>query len=63
MQGLVPSPPFSREVVRSLGTVACCSNCFSIHNPDYFDYYATLGPDSGSDSCCYTDSTAVTHYD
>ena len=54
MQGLIPSPPFSREVVRSLEVVACCSYCSSIHNPDcsdYSDYYATLGLDFGSDSC------------
>ena len=55
MQGLVPSPPFSREVVRLLGMVACCSSCSSIHNLDcsnYSEYYATLGLDVGSDSCC-----------
>ena len=46
---------FSREVVRLLGMVACCSDCSSIINPgcsDYSDYYATLGLDSGSNSCC-----------
>ena len=46
---------FSREVVRSLGVVVCCYDYSSIHNPDcsdYSDYYATLGLDSGSDSCC-----------
>ena len=59
MQGLVPSPLFSREVVHSLGVVACCSGCSSIHNSDCFDYYATLGPDSSYDSCCHTDPTAV----
>ena len=63
MQGLVPSLPFSREVVRSLGVVACCSDCSSIHNPDCSDYYATLSPNSGSDSCCYTDPAAVTDSD
>ena len=55
MQGLVPSPTFSWEVVHSLGVVACCFNCSSIHNPngfDYSNYYATLGLDSSSDSCC-----------
>ena len=55
MQGLVPGPPFTQEVVRSLGVVACCSDCSSIHNLDcydYSDYYATLGLDFGSDSCC-----------
>ena len=55
MQGLVPSPPFSREVVHLLGVVACCSDCSSIHNPDcsnYSEYYATLSLDFGSDSCC-----------
>ena len=64
MQGLVPSPPFSWEVVRSLGVVACCSDCSSIHNPDCSDYsdcYATLGLDSGSNSCCsHIDPTTVT---
>ena len=67
MQGLVPSQPFSREVVRSLGVVACCSDCSSIHNPDcsdYSDYYATLGLDFGSDSCCpHTDPVAVADSD
>ena len=67
MQGLVPSQPFSREAVRSLGVVACCSDCSSIHNPDcsdYSDYYATLGLDFGSDSCCpHTDPVAVADSD
>ena len=67
MQGLVPSPPFSREVVRSLGVVACCSDCSSIHNPDcsdYSDYYATLSLDFGSDSCCpHTDPVVVADFD
>ena len=31
MQGLVLSPPFSQEVVCSLGLMACCSDCSSIH--------------------------------
>ena len=54
-KGLFPSQPFTREVVCSLGVVACCYDCSSIHNPDcsdYSDYYATLGLDSGSNSCC-----------
>ena len=63
MQGLVPSPPFSHEVVRLIGMVACCSGCSSIHNPDcsdYSEYYATLGLDFGSDSCCpHTDPVVV----
>ena len=67
MQGLVPSPPFSREVVRSLGVVACCSDCSSINNhdySDYSDYYATLVLNFGSDSCCpYTDPVAVVYSD
>ena len=67
MQGLVPTPPFSREVGRSLEVVACCSDCSSIHNldcSDYTDYYATLGLDSGSDSCCsHTDPIVVADYD
>ena len=67
MQELIPSPPFSREVVRSLEVVACCSDCSSIHNPDcsdYSDYYATLGLDSGSHSCCsHTDPVAMADSD
>ena len=63
MQGLVPSPLFSQEVVRSLGVVVCCSDCSSIHNPDCSDCYATLGPDFGSNSCCYTDPATVTDFD
>ena len=55
MQGLVPSPPLSQEVVRSLGLMACCSDCSSIHTLDCSDCpdsdcYATLGLDVGSDS-------------
>ena len=45
------------------GVVACCSDCSSIHNPDFSNYYVTLGPDSGSDSCCYTDPAVVTNFD
>ena len=49
------------------GVVACFSDCSSIHNPDfsgYSDYYATLGLDSGSNSCCsHTDPAAVTDSD
>ena len=55
MQGLIPSPLFSRRVDHSLGVVTCCFDCSSIHNPDcsdYFDYYPTLGLDSSFDSCC-----------
>ena len=67
MQGLIPSPPFSLEVVHSLGMVACCSNCSSIHNPecsDYSYYYATLGLDFGSNSCFpHTDPVAVANSD
>ena len=67
MQGLVPRPPVSREVVRLHGVVACCSYCSSIHNPDYSDYseyYATLGLDFGSDSCCpHTDPVVVADSD
>ena len=63
MQGLVPSPLFSREVVLSLQVVACCFDCSSIHNfycLGCSDYYANLGLDSGSDSCCsHTDPVAV----
>ena len=62
-QGLVLSPLFSWEVVHSLGVVACCFDCSSIHNPDCFDYYVTLGLDSGSDSCCYTDLATMTDSD
>ena len=62
--GLVPSPLFSLRVVRSLEAMACCSDCFSIHNSDcsdYSDYYPTLALDSSSDSCCsHTDPTVVT---
>ena len=55
MQGLVLSPPFSQEVVRSLGVRACCSDCSSIHTLDCSDYsdsdcYATLDLDFDSDS-------------
>ena len=38
MKGLVLSPPFSQEVVRSLGLMACCSNYSSIHTLDCSDY-------------------------
>ena len=56
MQGLAQNPPFSQEVVRSLGVMACCSDCSSIHTLDCsgysnFDYYATHGLDFDSDSC------------
>ena len=56
MRGLVSNPPISQEVVRSLGVVACCSDCSSIHTLDCYDYsdsdcYATLGLDFGSDNC------------
>ena len=56
MQGLVLSLHFSQEVVRSLGLMACCSDCSSIHTRDCSDcsdsdYYATLGLDFDSDSC------------
>ena len=55
MQGLVLSPPFSQEVVRALGVMACYSDCSSIHTLDCSDCfdsdcYATLGLDFGSDS-------------
>ena len=64
---LVPSPPFSWEVVRLLGVVACCSDCSSIHNSDFSDYseyYATFGLDFGSDSCCsHTDPIDVADSD
>ena len=50
MQELVLSPPFSQEVVRSLGVMACCSDCSSIHTLGCSDCYATLGLDFGSDS-------------
>ena len=63
MQGLILSSFFSREVVHSLRVVACCSDCSSIHNSDCFDYYATLGSDFGSDSCCHTDPAIVTDFD
>ena len=67
MQGPVPSPLFPREVVRSLGVVACCSDCSSIHNLyffDYSDYYATLGLDFSSDSCCpHTDPVDIADFD
>ena len=67
MQGLVPSPTFSREVIRSVRVVACCSDCSSIHNPDcsdYSDYYATLGLNFGYDSCCsHTNPVAVANSD
>ena len=67
MQGLVPSPFFSQKVDHSLGVVACCSDCSSIHNsdcPGYSEYYATLGLDSGSDSCCSrTNPIAVADFD
>ena len=63
MQGLVPSPPFSREVIRLLRMVACCSGCSFIHNPycfDYSEYYDTLCLDCGSNSCCpHTNHVAV----
>ena len=62
MQGLVLSPPFSQEVVRSLGVMACCSDCSSIHTLDCSDSdcYATLGLDFGFDSCFpYTVLVAV----
>ena len=66
-QGLVPSPLFSQEVVRSLGVVSCYSDCSSIHNlecSDYSDYYATLCLDFGSDSCFpHTDPVAVVDSD
>ena len=53
MQGLVLSPPFSQEVVRSLGVMACCSDCSSIYTLDCSDSdcYASLGLDFDSDSC------------
>ena len=56
MQGLAPNPHFSQEVVRSLGVMACCSDCSSIHTLDcsdysYSGYYATLSLDFDSDSC------------
>ena len=67
MQGLVPSPHFSLEVVRSLGVMVCCSDCSSLHNPnfsDYSDYHTTLGLDSGSGSCCsHTNLVAVADSD
>ena len=55
MQELVISQHFSQEVVRSLGVMARCSNCSSIHTLDCSycsdsDCYATLGLDFGSDS-------------
>ena len=51
---LLPSQLFSLMVVCSLGVVACCSDYSSIHSYDCFDYYASLGPSSGSDSgMCY----------
>ena len=68
-QGLVPSPLFSQAVVCSLGVVACCSDCSSIHNLDCSDYsgsdyYATLGLDFGSDSWFpHTDPIAVADSD
>ena len=68
MQGLVLSPPFSQEVVRSLGLMAC-SDCSSIHTLDWSDCsdsdcYATLGLDFGSDSCFpYTVLVAVADSD
>ena len=56
MQGIILSQPFSQEVVRSLGVMACCSDCSSIHTLDCsdcsdFDYCATLVLDFGSDNC------------
>ena len=54
-KGLFQVHFFSQRVDHSLGVVAYCFDCSSIHNPDYSDYsdyYATLGLDSGSDSCC-----------
>ena len=55
MQGLVLGPLFSQEVVCSLGVMAWCSDCSSIHTLDYSDCsdsdcYATLSLDFGSDS-------------
>ena len=55
MQGLVLSLLFFQEVVRSLGVMACCSDCSSIHTLDCSDCsdsdcYATLGLDFGSNS-------------
>ena len=37
MQGLVLSPPFSQEVVRSLRLMACCFDFSSIHTLDCSD--------------------------
>ena len=56
MQGLFLSQLFSHEVVHSLGVMACCSDCSSIHTLDCSDYSdsdycATLGLDFGSDNC------------
>ena len=56
MQGLVLSPPFSQEVVRSIGVMAYCSDCSFIHTLNYSNcsdsyYYATLGLDFDSDNC------------
>ena len=59
-KGLFQVHLFSLEVVRSLGVVACCSDYSTIHNSYCSDYYATLGLDYGSDSCCsHTDPVAV----
>ena len=69
MQGLVLSPPFSQEVVRSLGVMACCSDCSSIHTLNCSDCsdsdcYATLGLDFDSDSCFpHTVLVAVAGFD
>ena len=69
MQGLVLSQPFSQEVVHSLGVMACCSDCSSIHTLDCSecsdsDYYATLGLEFGSDSCIpHTVLAAVINFD
>ena len=65
MLGLVPSPLFSQELVCSLGLMACCYDCSSIHTLDCSDCfdsdcYATLGLDFDSDSCFpYTVLVAV----
>ena len=55
MQGFVLGPLFYQEMIRSLGVMAWCSDCSSIHTLDCSDCsdsdcYATLGLDFGSHS-------------
>ena len=59
-KGLFEVHFFSLMEVCSLGVVACCSNCSSIHNSGCPGYYATLGPYSDSNNfCSHTDPAVV----